>query len=355
MDRMKRLTEAIRVLMEEEFSGYIKINFSQGSLGRIEKSEELEDAAHILVEEKKTRKKGVEAGIYKIATLALANALTLAALAGCASAGRPGLELPDNVAPESGRPESSRIVQPGDSADINYLCRLKTGELVASTKKPPEDQPKSGVFLPGEKSGPVSVTAGAPFPQLPGGQEMTFEDEIIYRLAGTVVGMREGEKLEVKLAAQEIPTRSERNYVVRLARVRTRPKELTIPEDEYREKTRKTPEVGQTFTLYPEFPGRVEAVRDREVVVRFAKRGDTVETPFGTGHIRDTGEDYKIEIDARKGALVRTGPLMGRISEVDEQAITVDYRNPFGGEALTCDVTVEKITGAKQAKSDTGE
>jgi len=47
MSRMKRLIETIRLLMEGEFCGYIKINFSQGSLGRIEKSEELEDAATI--------------------------------------------------------------------------------------------------------------------------------------------------------------------------------------------------------------------------------------------------------------------------------------------------------------------
>ena len=47
MDRMKRLIETIRMLMEGEFCGYIKINFSQGSLGRIEKSEELEDASII--------------------------------------------------------------------------------------------------------------------------------------------------------------------------------------------------------------------------------------------------------------------------------------------------------------------
>jgi hypothetical protein len=47
MDKMKRLGETIKMLMEGEFSGYIKINFSQGSLGRIEKSEEF-DAANII-------------------------------------------------------------------------------------------------------------------------------------------------------------------------------------------------------------------------------------------------------------------------------------------------------------------
>ena len=43
MDRMKRLAEAIGSLMADEFSGHIKINFSQGSIGRIEKAEEFED------------------------------------------------------------------------------------------------------------------------------------------------------------------------------------------------------------------------------------------------------------------------------------------------------------------------
>jgi hypothetical protein len=42
MDKMRRLGETIRTLMEDGFSGYIRINFTQGSLGRIEKSEEFE-------------------------------------------------------------------------------------------------------------------------------------------------------------------------------------------------------------------------------------------------------------------------------------------------------------------------
>lgn len=57
MDRMKKLTEAIANLIDEEFSGYIKINFSQGSLGRVEKSEEFEDATIVLASEKKGRRK----------------------------------------------------------------------------------------------------------------------------------------------------------------------------------------------------------------------------------------------------------------------------------------------------------
>jgi len=44
MDRAEKLIETLRTLMEGEFSGHIKINFTQGSIGRVEKSEELEEA-----------------------------------------------------------------------------------------------------------------------------------------------------------------------------------------------------------------------------------------------------------------------------------------------------------------------
>jgi len=55
MDRMTRLVEVIENLIESEITGYIKINFTQGSLGRIEKIEELDDAVDI-EEEKKNKK-----------------------------------------------------------------------------------------------------------------------------------------------------------------------------------------------------------------------------------------------------------------------------------------------------------
>ncbi len=60
MDRVTRLIEAIRKLTEAGFTGYVKINFTQGSLGRIEKSEELDGTAIIATAEK--RKKEMEEG-----------------------------------------------------------------------------------------------------------------------------------------------------------------------------------------------------------------------------------------------------------------------------------------------------
>jgi hypothetical protein len=45
MDRVKKLTETFRTLINGEFTGYIKINFTQGSIGRVEKFEEFDDEA----------------------------------------------------------------------------------------------------------------------------------------------------------------------------------------------------------------------------------------------------------------------------------------------------------------------
>ena len=41
MNRLADLVDAIQDMNEREFTGYIKINFSQGGIGRIEKYEEI--------------------------------------------------------------------------------------------------------------------------------------------------------------------------------------------------------------------------------------------------------------------------------------------------------------------------
>lgn len=256
-------------------------------------------------------------------------------------------------------PGTVRQVQPGDVVNIRFLCRLQTGEVVAATDKTIGQQkalPKSAIFLSRDKDVPVSVTAADTLPKLPVGKERTFEEEIMDRLAGIVVGMKEGESRTVNLTAKELPERGPDNYIIRMARVRERPKEMRMTIGDYRFRTGKSPEIGQAFLFDPAVPGWVEDVTQEDVIIRFlAQSGDIVQTPFGTGLIRDKENAYEIVIDARKGALVRTGAFVGRIASVDEQFITVDYRNPFGGEVLVCDITVEKVVEINPANSGKGE
>lgn len=258
------------------------------------------------------------------------------------------------------RPESVKAVRAGSVADIRFLCSLQNGDIVAATDKAVAQQTalsKSAVFLARDKDGPVSVIATATLPMPdPPKIEWAFEEEIINRLAGSVIGMKEGEKRTVELTAGNLPERRQDDYVIKIARVRERVKEIRMKIAEYMSRTGKSPEEGQSFVSDTAVPGRVQSVTQDEVVIRFsAKPGEVVQTPFGPGRITETEETYDIRIDASKGALVRSGPLVGRISGVDDKYITIDYLDPFGGEKLFCEVTVEKVSDAGPASVGSGK
>ena len=40
-DKFDQLVDTLRKMMDEEFTGHLKINFSQGGIGRVEKFEEI--------------------------------------------------------------------------------------------------------------------------------------------------------------------------------------------------------------------------------------------------------------------------------------------------------------------------
>ena len=40
-EKLSRIVELMKTLADEKFTGYIKVNFSQGGIGRIEKFEEI--------------------------------------------------------------------------------------------------------------------------------------------------------------------------------------------------------------------------------------------------------------------------------------------------------------------------
>ena len=41
MEKIKKMMEVIKALMDKKFTGYVKINFTRGSVERIEKFEEI--------------------------------------------------------------------------------------------------------------------------------------------------------------------------------------------------------------------------------------------------------------------------------------------------------------------------
>jgi len=236
----------------------------------------------------------------------------------------------------------TRIVQEGDVADIRYVCRLKNGEIIAAAGAIPDGEKKADIFIAPRDPGAIPVPAVRPDEPLPSRvRPKGLEIEIRERLARKVTGMKEGETRAVELTAEMIPAPDEKSGFARLTKTRARPREMKLSRQEFKSRYQKDAEAGQILAIDPAFTGRVESVTDQEAVIRVSPiPGGEVKSPFGWERIREEADGYKAEIDAREGALVRLGPLTGRITGVTDKVITIDNRHPFGYEALDCDVTI---------------
>ncbi len=238
-----------------------------------------------------------------------------------------------------------QTVKPGDQATVHFTCRLKSGEVVASSYPSVAGDPtlrKSAIFTQRAINTPLSITAGEPVAASDSGEERGLEGEIVHQLSGAIVGLPVGERQTREIRAGRQKEEKKEEFFIRMARIRQRSKEMHFTPDEYRLRAGKAAEVGQPFVIDPAVPGKVSSVTASGVVVRFfAREGEKVATPFGEGTVRELSDRYEIVIDAHRDALVRSGGFVGRIASVDDRFIGIDYSHPFGGEALLCDVLVE--------------
>ncbi len=239
--------------------------------------------------------------------------------------------------------KDNKPVAAGDRVAAEFTCRFPDGEVAATTSRRVADdagQLKSKVFMPPKEDQQLPLIAGKGIAVQGDRGFPSFEEEIAAGLAAQVIGMRSGESRSVVLHAKDL----EGSQPLKMAVVRQRPKEMRVARARFLAQKGKEPEEGQDFVVDPLIPGKVVKVEGEEVLVRFAaKDGTDVETPFGPGTIRETPERYEIVLHPRVGSLVRSGPLVGRITRIDERMFIIDYRNPFGGEPLSCDVRVAAV------------
>jgi FKBP-type peptidyl-prolyl cis-trans isomerase 2 len=243
-----------------------------------------------------------------------------------------------------------KTVQPGDRVLCQYTCRYGNGDIVATTsEKVAQDpaMPKSVVFLPQKQCTAVEVIAEEAGTDQNPAWAKGFDGVIKKNLARAVTGAREKEQRSVELRGKWAKGQN----IIQMAKVRRRPKEMRMTKEEYTLRTSKSPEMGQPFTIDPAVPGKVTEVTEKEVVIRFcAIPGSKTDTPFGKGTVREEEKYFLIEIHAEKGTLVRTGPMVGRIVDVNDRFLTIDYGHPFGGEPLICDFTVESVEKQEERK-----
>jgi FKBP-type peptidyl-prolyl cis-trans isomerase 2 len=236
-----------------------------------------------------------------------------------------------------------RMVGVGEPVRIDYDCRLQNGELAATTDGSLAGDaavPKSEIFLPAKKFGSLEMISGRS--PVEAGAITSMEEDIASRLALAVPGIPFGKPAVLELKSELIPGRVGDERFLKMAKVWNRPKEKRMPRTYFSTDPGRQPVVGGKIAIDPVFPGQITGVSDKEVIISFSipEKG-TFRTPYGLARVRDAGDHFDIDIDARQGSLIRTGPLVGRISEVTERLITIDYGYLFGGETLSCSVRTE--------------
>lgn len=242
---------------------------------------------------------------------------------------------------------SENTIQSGDMIRLDYSCKIaSSGELLSTTRKAVANEKnirKSHLFKEAANYKPVECTAGnyrGP---------IGFEGMIRKQIADQLVGLAARDSHTLSLTYDASTNRRKEPQAIRMARVRRRPKIQRMTPDQYELQKKKPASVGDDFTIDPAVPGKVVSVSEKEVVIQFtAKSGTQVNTPFGPGTIREGEHAWEILVDAEQGQLVRTGEMIGRITDADERGFTVDYSHPYGFESLSCKATADIIQLSKQ-------
>lgn len=246
--------------------------------------------------------------------------------------------------------------QPGDTVgdgtgeetrQLHFICRIETGEVLETTDQKIAEDPtvkKSTAFVPRDEYGPIPVTLKEENTD-PNQQktELRFFGEVLMeKLSETTRGWKPGTEKTIRVTTEDQVDVPERERSIWLSRAKQVPKERRYDIERFEHMTTAEPEVGAVFYPFSEIKGTVASVDGNVVVATFAPVSEGPQQgSFGTSQVLDKENYYEIVTDVEIGRLVRMGPLVGRVAEVEREKFRVDYGHAFGGETLVCDVRVE--------------
>ena len=242
-------------------------------------------------------------------------------------------------------------VKPGDHVGIFYTCRTETGQVVATNRDDPVPsgfEKEKPIFKHRFSGQAVAITAGSG--DAPDDWNRGIEANILNHLAGKITGMRRGESAEFVIRAREtetISTGDTTGRILRLSRILSVPLKIEGSEEQYRRTMGKAPVKGARFPYPPGFEAIIEKAGGGTVILALEPPGETVRTDFGPGTVTREEDRYRVNLDARIGTLVASGPFLGRIVSADDKQFAIDYGHPFGGQALKCRVDVSEEKTAR--------
>jgi FKBP-type peptidyl-prolyl cis-trans isomerase 2 len=234
-------------------------------------------------------------------------------------------------------------IQMGDVVEIEYRCQLANGEIVSTSRKDEAMKVKSSFvnpLQPKENYGPFMVTAGKDNIKNDFGKLKTFEKEILNQIALQLPGKKTNADYTLKLSAKTPDGLTDQDRYIFLSKKRRVKKKYSVPMKEFLRGRDKKPLKGEVLVNEKDYQLTVTDIAGDHVELEsvFAK-GTVQDLAYGKGTVYDRGDYYEIDIDARPGHLLLTGPVTGRIVEAGEKTFKIDYGNPFGGEILICGIS----------------
>lgn len=230
----------------------------------------------------------------------------------------------------------------GERLALQYTCRLPDGSLAATTDKKLAEDPevkKSEIFSPQRVYHPAEIVVPASPEQITVDYVGSLEEKIVQSLARKALELPVSRQVDVELTGTVPENIPENERFMQMALQIKLPRRMAVPLAEYQKEYPKTPVPGEILGADENFSTMVEKVEGEEVHLLFsAVPGASRKTVYGIEHFTQEEEEFLVRLEVKTGAVLRTGPLVGRISAVEQESFTIDYGHPFGGETLSCQV-----------------
>ena len=239
----------------------------------------------------------------------------------------------------------------GDQVALEYACYLPDGGLAIASdpEKAADIDHKADIWRPLIEPGAALVTAGDK--QIARIHTLTspadFKQAVEAYLAEGVVGHAYDRHLKLQIKGELQKKISDQERYLRLKRNMDMERNVWMDKSAVEARNGRDPVVGDQFPIR-EFPGLSMEIMDAkgdQVLARMDfPEGNTVKDYFGSKRFFHTDDKtYRTVIDPQLNLLVRSGPVLGRISKIEERIFTVDYGDPLGGATFTCEVVPSHI------------
>ncbi|MDY6905460.1 MAG: thioredoxin family protein [Thermodesulfobacteriota bacterium] len=250
-------------------------------------------------------------------------------------------------------------ISSGDAVEVHYTCKLDDGQMVATTEQAAGEalseaelemlffRDQKHPYIPvemvaGEIAERITLQDAAPGTEdIPSLQLKGFHEVMDEQLPLMLVGKPEGRWFKITLTAEaqnEVP-QSERT--VKLVRAIRAPKTMKVARDQFQQRTGSPaePVLGGGVGMYRGVAGEIVELTDDTVTIDFFPASEEpVKTMFGTRKVEDKGDHWLVYTDVEEGSLIKTGPHLGQVSDIEGGQFTIDYAHPFGGGDLHCRV-----------------